>query len=257
MKTEIDRSFDDIAKKFHSNIYGTTKGKLRQEVLMHHLTTTIPTLSDAGNRQLSILDAGGGTGVMTQAMSELGHRVMLNDISGNSLDIARKALVNYSNIDYFAGPIQSISVKEKYDLVICHAVLEWLASPFEVLAKLEGLVKNGGYLSLSFFNRDAQRFGNILYGNFDYVENKLTLPRVVKLSPRNPLSPEEVIYKVEELPFNIIHKAGIRCFHDYLKEKGMQQSHFQQLKRLEIELGTSHPYLWFGKYFHLIAKKET
>ena len=52
-----------------------------------------------------------------------------------------------------------------------------------------------------------------------------------------------------------MHKAGIRCFHDYLKDKSLQTSHFEQLKRLEIQYAEQHPYLWLGKYFMLIGQK--
>ncbi|MBX9334217.1 tRNA uridine 5-oxyacetic acid(34) methyltransferase CmoM, partial [Serratia marcescens] len=33
-----DRNFDDIAEKFARNIYGTTKGKIRQAVVWQDLT---------------------------------------------------------------------------------------------------------------------------------------------------------------------------------------------------------------------------
>lgn len=54
-----DRNFDDIADKFSRNIYGTTKGKIRQAVIwedLQQLLTLFP------NRTLRILDAGGGEG---------------------------------------------------------------------------------------------------------------------------------------------------------------------------------------------------
>jgi hypothetical protein len=41
-----DRNFDDIAEKFSRNIYGTTKGQLRQTILWQDLDTS----ADAGAR---------------------------------------------------------------------------------------------------------------------------------------------------------------------------------------------------------------
>jgi S-adenosylmethionine-dependent methyltransferase len=38
-----DRNFDDIAEKFSRNIYGTTKGQLRQAILWQDLDTILAT----------------------------------------------------------------------------------------------------------------------------------------------------------------------------------------------------------------------
>lgn len=50
-----DRNFDDIAEKFARNIYGTTKGKIRQAVVWQDLTGLLAQLPQ---RPLRILDAG-------------------------------------------------------------------------------------------------------------------------------------------------------------------------------------------------------
>ena len=51
-----DRNFDDIAEKFSRNIYGTTKGQLRQAILWQDLE---PVLVDMEPQKLRVLDAGG------------------------------------------------------------------------------------------------------------------------------------------------------------------------------------------------------
>ncbi|MFT6989753.1 MAG: S-adenosylmethionine-dependent methyltransferase [Paraglaciecola sp.] len=247
-----DQSFDKFADKFEKNIYGSTKGRLRHELLIHHLHDCLP-LSDT---PLDILDAGGGTGVMTQAMLDLGHRVTLSDISLEVLSIAKHKLGNNINLDIQHMDILSLSTQKQYDLVVCHAVLEWLQSPFEVMRKLVGLVKPGGYLSLSFFNHDAQLFGNMLYGNFDYVEQGMTSKNIVRLSPKNPQKPKTILTQLETLPVQVIKKAGIRCFHDYLKQPEKQTSEYEQLKQLEMQYGSTEPYLWLGKYFLIISQKK-
>lgn len=54
-----DRNFDDIAEKFSRNIYGTTKGQLRQTILWQDLDAILATY---GGQTLRVLDAGGGEG---------------------------------------------------------------------------------------------------------------------------------------------------------------------------------------------------
>lgn len=246
-----DQNFDDIANKFELNIYGSSKGRLRHELFMHHLHRTL----DLHSQPLTMLDAGGGTGVMTQAMLALGHSVTLTDISADTLALAKQKFGDNPQSTIIQQDILSLP-QQHYDLVICHAVLEWLQNPLPVIDKLISLVKPGGYLSLSFFNQDAQRFSNIFYGNFDYVEQGMKVKNQVRLSPNNPQKPQLILEHIADTDLNIIHKAGIRCFHDYLKDKNQQLSHYEQIKRLEIQYGDQHPYLWLGKYFMLIGQKS-
>lgn len=49
-----DRNFDDIAEKFSRNIYGTTKGMIRQAVVWQDITELLTQLPP---RPLRILDA--------------------------------------------------------------------------------------------------------------------------------------------------------------------------------------------------------
>jgi S-adenosylmethionine-dependent methyltransferase len=247
-----DQSFDKFADKFEKNIYGSTKGQLRHELLVHYLHDCIP----LNTQPLEVLDAGGGTGVMSQVMLNLNHKVTLSDISSEVLSLAKGKLGKNINLDVQNKAILSLSTKKQYDLVVCHAVLEWIQNPFEVICKLVDLVKPGGYLSLSFFNYDAQLFGNMLYGNFDYVEQGMTAKNIVRLSPNNPQKPKIILSQLENLPVKIIKKAGIRCFHDYLKQTEKQTSEYDQLKQLEIKYGSTEPYLWLGKYFLVIAQKD-
>lgn len=66
-----DRNFDDIAEKFSRNIYGTTKGQLRQAILWQDLDRV---LEEIGGRKLRVLDAGGGEGQTAIKMAERGHQ---------------------------------------------------------------------------------------------------------------------------------------------------------------------------------------
>ena len=246
-----DQSFNSIANKFEKNIYGSSKGQLRHELLLHYLNNTL-SLAKPG---LNILDAGGGTGMMTAPLLNMGHKVTLNDLSQDVLELAREKLGHREGLRICQGEIQSIDETESFDLVICHAVLEWLQDPLEVIKKLVAVLRPGGHLSLSFFNKDAHRFGNLLYGNFDYVKADLKHKNTVRLNPNNALVPREVIAGLNSLGLEIIHTAGIRCIHDYLKQPDMQTSRYEEIKQMEMRYGTVEPYLWLGKYFHIIVHK--
>lgn len=251
-KVNKDQSFDSLANKFDKNIYGSTKGQLRHELLLYYLQKN----TELNKAPLNILDAGGGTGKMTESLLELGHIVTLTDISSKALELAKVNLGHQDNLTIIHSDILSLPDTNQYDLVICHAVLEWLQEPLPVINKLVSLTKQKGYISLSFFNYDAQLFGNLLYGNFDYVEQGMKTKNVVRLSPNNPQKPKYILSYLKTLPLEIIQSAGIRCFHDYLKDLDKQVSMYEQLRSMEIQYGSEEPYLWLGKYFLAISQKH-
>ncbi|XBS71083.1 methyltransferase domain-containing protein [Acerihabitans sp. KWT182] len=82
-----DRNFDDIADKFVGNIYGTTKGLIRQAVLWQDLQGLLARLPQ---RPLYILDAGGGEGRLSSKLAALGHHVLLCDLSADMVERARR-----------------------------------------------------------------------------------------------------------------------------------------------------------------------
>ena len=141
--------------------------------------------------------------------------------------------------------------------MICHAVLEWLPNPLEVLSYIsQHLLKPDGVLSISFFNYDAMLLNNVLYGNFDYVNAGMKVRNTVRLNPHNPQKPQEIISFLEdELRLKVEHHAGIRCFHDYMLDKTKIENEFEALYEMERKFGNQSPYKWIGKYCHLIVKR--
>lgn len=250
--SQNDTSFDRIASKFDKNIYGTTKGQLRHEMLLHNLQHIWPLLP----QKARALDAGGGTGEFTKELLSRNMQVTLNDISQDTLDVASKKLNGGDSLTLHHGAIQDIDDTQRFDFIACHAVFEWLQEPNEVLAKLLNLLQLNGYLSLSFFNQNANLFGNILYGNFDLIKNGMKQKNRLRLANHRPLIPATVLGWLAELPCEVIQKSGIRCFHDYLKDKQQQSLNYEQIKELELAHCQQEPFLWLGKYFHIVIRKN-
>ncbi|MEP4889222.1 MAG: methyltransferase domain-containing protein [Aliiglaciecola sp.] len=250
MSKNSDQSFDSLMDKFANNIYGSSKGKLRHELLVNNLRNYIK-LED---KPLDIIDVGGGTGIMSKVMLEWGHKLTYNDLSADAVAMAKQNLAEFDDVRFLCCSLSELPNQQSYDVVICHAVLEWLESPLDAISSLVTKVKPGGLLSLSFFNKDAHRFGNLLYGNFDYVAADMKNKNTVRLNPNNALEPKKVINHLDNLPVKIISSAGIRCFHDYLKDISKQTDEYENIKAAEIKYGHTEPYKWLGKYFHLIVR---
>ncbi|AXR06511.1 methyltransferase [Salinimonas sediminis] len=246
---ETDRYFNGIADKFARNIYGTTKGKLRHLLLLEAMQPFL----EGGPQH--IIELGGGTGIMARALLALGHNVTLTDASEDVLALARELLVDYPQAKIAQATLQSIDNLADYDMVVCHAVLEWLADPLATLTRLSQQMRPGSVLSVSFFNRDAALFQNAVYGNFDYIARGMKVKNQVRLNPDNALAPREVIHHVTQAGFEIAAQSGIRCFHDYMQHKPDNDEVFAQLLALERQYGQQAPFCWLGKYFHLMLRK--
>ena len=153
------------------------------------------------------------------------------------------------------GLQQLVPEQQQYPVVLCHAVLEWLADPQAAIADLYQLVAPGGALSLMFYNVDAKRFSNIVYGNFNYVLRDLAYKKKVSLSPQQPLNPLDVVAWCQQQGFMLHSKTGVRCFHDYLRDRSEQETEFDKLLEVELKYNRTEPYASLGRYQHLLLLK--
>ncbi|WHP32981.1 tRNA uridine 5-oxyacetic acid(34) methyltransferase CmoM [Trabulsiella odontotermitis] len=252
-----DRNFDDIAEKFARNIYGTTKGQLRQAILWQDLDRL---LESFGSKPLRVLDAGGGEGQTAIKMAQRGHHVTLCDISGEMISRATQVATEKGvsgNMHFEQCAVQDITqhLESPVDLILFHAVLEWVASPQEVLQALWSVLRPGGALSLMFYNANGLLMHNMVAGNFDYVQAGMPKKKKRTLSPDYPREPQQVYDWLEETGWQITGKTGVRVFHDYLREKHQQRDCFDRLLELETRYCRQEPYISLGRYIHVTAMK--
>lgn len=252
-----DRNFDDIAEKFSRNIYGTTKGLLRQAILWQDLDILLAEMNDG---PLHVLDAGGGEGQTAIRMAQLGHHVTLCDVSQEMLKRAQAAAEEKGvsgNMHFIHCAVQDIAqhLASPVDLILFHAVLEWVADPVAVLQKLWSVLRPGGALSLMFYNADGLLMHNMVAGNFDYVQVGMPKRKKRTLSPDHPRAPADVYRWLEQIGWQITGKTGVRVFHDYLRDKTQQQRSFEMLLELETRYCRQEPYISLGRYIHVTARK--
>ncbi|MGK9172716.1 tRNA uridine 5-oxyacetic acid(34) methyltransferase CmoM [Yokenella regensburgei] len=252
-----DRNFDGIAEKFSRNIYGTTKGQLRQAILWQDLDAL---LAEAGERPLRVLDAGGGEGQTAIQMALRGHHVTLCDVSKEMIERARVAAQEKGvsgNMHFIQCAAQDIAqhLDSPVDLILFHAVLEWVAEPTGVLQALWSVLSRGGALSLMFYNAHGLLMRNMVVGNFDYVLAGMPKKKKRTLSPDYPRHPDEVYGWLNEIGWHITGKTGVRVFHDYLRDKHQQQECYNALLELETQYCRQEPYVSLGRYIHVTAIK--
>ncbi|KFZ31973.1 hypothetical protein IDSA_04660 [Pseudidiomarina salinarum] len=249
-KITSDQSFAGIGKKFSRNIYDTAKGKIRLAVLERDLQDLIK-----AEKPLKVLDIGAGLGQFSERLAAAGHQVVHTDIAADMVEAAQarhQELQLSEQYHYYVAPLQELPQllqQQHYDLVLCHAVLEWLADPESAIRLLKGFLKPEGTLSLMFYNRDAKILANVIYGNFDYVEAGLEVKKKVRLSPQRPVAPADVERWLQDSELRINARTGVRCFHDYLRNQDDQQR-FEQLLGLELKYNRQSPFNQIGRYLH-------
>ena len=252
-KALVDRNFDKMADKFADRIYGTFKGQLRLELLQEDLTA----LRDGA--PMEVWDAGCGFGQMALWFGEQGHRIIGCDISEKMLTGARERFAK-AGIDatFIHAPAQEIATTlPPQDLVLFHAVIEWLAKPLETLEIVADRVRPGGYLSLLFFNHHGLIYRNALRGSWrlQYLLDEAWYGKGKNLTPPHPQKPEVLIDWLEAHGFAIEVHTGIRVFHDYMEEAARAESDMEELRLLERKYCREATFRSMGRYVHLLAKK--
>ena len=252
-----DRNFDDLADKFSQNIYGTTKGKIRQAILWDEMEKILPGLSPY---PLSVLDAGGGVGQVSSGLAAQGHQVLLCDLSGEMLRRAEEHAAAQGvshNMQFRQISAQQVGehLDKPVDLVLFHAVLEWVAEPEKVLKALFDLLRPGGVMSLMFYNLHGLTLRTLTLGNFGYLRTNLTKRKKRTLSPDYPRDPVHVYRWLEECGFVIEQRAGIRVFSDYMKPPKGEPKSDEEIIEMERRYCRQEPFLSLGRYIHVTARK--
>lgn len=253
-----DRNFDDLAQKFAKNIYGTAKGQIRQTVVWQDLEQVLALLEE--NKPLHILDAGGGIGQLSQKIAERGHRVTLCDLSGEMLKLAEQEIAKNGLLEQYRlvhSAVQEIGehLSEPVDLVLFHAVMEWLSDPKDALERLMEQVRPGGVISVMFYNYNGLLFKNLICGNLTHIEEGMPHRKRFKLQPQQGIKPEDVYSWLSNAGFSILGKTGVRTFHDYMQTTMVGDYSFEQVLEMEQKLCRQEPYLSLGRYIHVYARK--
>lgn len=257
-----DRNFDDISTHFEKKIYGGLKGEIRLAVLRHDIFGWVKSWQQTHNRPLRVLDVGAGLAQISIELAKDGHDVTINDISANMLGIAKQnAGEAAQTITWHTCPYQQLDDKltGKYDLILCHAVLEWLAEPKLIMDFFDRwLVDDSaekGVLSLCFYNPASFVYRNLVMGNFNLLNNKDFKADNGSLTPNHPVAKDEVLAWINDHYYQILHTSGLRVFHDYSPLKRGGHTNPQAVIEMEVAYSGQDPYKWLGRYLHFLVSK--
>ncbi len=248
-----DRNFDDLAARFSRTIYATPRGQLRLLALAQDFRDLAIPLQDA-----KVLDIGGGQGQFSLQLAKQGANISLCDVSQEMLTLAQ---------DLFAAeelPLSSqcCSLQEtsstfpqQYDIVLNHAVLEWLENPFDALPMLAARVRPGGWLSLMFYNLYGHEWRQLMNGRTHAPKDANPRLRREGNAPQHPLDPDAIEQALTQLGFSVQRWRGIRCIHDHMHQKIRERIGQEAVNKSDLEVGLQEPYRRLGRYVHFLARR--
>lgn len=253
----MDRNFDDLFERFHKNIKGSDKGRLRGELIREDLETTVFGLDMGG---LNVLDSGCGLGDISVWLASKGHQVTATDISQKMVDHAKKIAAEESLSSHVSAKRMSVqdalSEGRTYDLICVHAVMEWLEEPYKILDLLPAALNDGAYVSLTVYNLHRTIFNGLIKGDFyKILKGEFGGDSIQSMTPPNPIEPEKVIARLQELGFTIELHAGLRCFYDFITPAVRDQRNYEQILMLERRYRKQSPFRDIARYVHILARK--
>lgn len=253
------RNFDGLTPRFKRNIYDTLKGQLRLSVLRKDFHACLPNLEG-----LSVLDIGVGQGQFAQWLHKQGvGRMFLVDISQDMLTQCQQGFDTFveaqdeNKIHFLQCSVQDLREKHqgKYDLIVCHALIEWLENPECLFDYIVPFVKKGTVLSLIFYNVDGLIYKNLLRRNFHKVKMKDYRGHRGSLTPIKPLKPESVKAWTKAAGYELLCHSGIRVFHDYILDPEERKQDPEGITEMELKFSQVLPYRDLGRYVHMLCKK--
>lgn len=265
-----DRSFDTIADHFEKKVYGGLKGDIRLAVLRRDIFAYVDQMSQKLGRPLHILDVGAGLAQIAIELAAQGHTVVVNDISANMLDKAKVSAEQAQateNMSWYVCPYQQLEEQlaadnsEKFDLILCHALLEWLAKPVAVMDFFDKHLTENGALSLCFYNPASFDYRNLIMGNFNLLDTLLhkddnQADNIKSLTPNHPVAKQEVESWLQQHHYQTLTTSGLRVFHDYSPLKRGGHNDPEAVIRMELRYSQQEPYKWLGRYLHILASRH-
>ncbi|WP_369601826.1 methyltransferase [Hahella sp. SMD15-11] len=249
--------FDTLADAFTTKIYGSLKGQLRLEGLRRDLCEAVGCdRLEAAPAALTVLDVGAGDARLSAELAEAGCALTVVEPSRALRERARARLSGVSRVAWVEAPWETVAgTLGQFDVVLVHAVLEWLADPVAVLPSLAEAVAPGGWLSVAFYNRHGIVMRNLAKGNLRKVERGDFSGMAGGLTPRHAFEPEQLRSMLEGLGLETRIWSGLRTFYDFIPRHVRAKLNADDIRRLEARFSRQDPYRQLASYQHLLLHR--
>ncbi|MGB8887285.1 MAG: methyltransferase domain-containing protein [Candidatus Korobacteraceae bacterium] len=245
----------------------TFEGRLRLDLAIAGLEEFLPPLSSL--QPLRVLDLGGGTGATAVSLARRGVEVTLLDFSPAMLKIAedtvRKAGVGDKVILRHgdAAHAGKLFEGERFDVVLCHNVLEYADEPESIISRSVQLMRRDppGLLSILVRNRAGEVLkAAIQTGDLQAAERSLAAGwgyeslygGRVRLFTR-----DELLAMSKAARLELIAERGVRVIADYLPPQISREAEYERIFELERKLGRLPEFVAISRYTHNLFRHAT
>jgi S-adenosylmethionine-dependent methyltransferase len=254
---EMGESTAEIFARYQQTPTGQMRMVQAQENLAH--------LHDL-SRPLRILDAGGGNGLNSDWLLQRGHAVTLLDPDPEMIEQARRRLERTDTSQHcqlVLGTVEQITeifADDRFDLIICHHVLEYVRDPLQVMTDLREVAALDGELSLITLNPVSEVLRAIVFRK----DGKLALSKLTDLTYDAKWFGAARLYPLNQvLDWSV--RAGwdaqdfraIRVLADYIPDDEYSDAKIREVTALEEQLSGQEPYRRMGRYLQCCFKRRT
>lgn len=253
--------FDDKIAQWKREMdfpWSKLKYKLSQANLAKHL----------GQNEMRILDAGGGNGLDAIPFAKQGHKIdlvdyspeMLTDIQDRILQENLSAQITTHLAD--VTNILDLFPDTKFDLILCHNVLQYIDDVPLLFRNLANLLRPNGVISIVSINRYSTPYhtaflDNNLSETFAQLNTRTSKARIFDAVMTNYCA-DEIKELLENVKIVVEGDYGLRCLCDYWanNEQKSDPGIFEQLEQLEFALTELHPYKLLARYYQVVGRKS-
>jgi S-adenosylmethionine-dependent methyltransferase len=242
----------------------TPEGRLRLDLAFANLQEALPTPQDS----LRVLDLGAGTGATAIRLARLGFHVTLLDLSPEMLDMATRtaqgagvaAKITLKQGD--AANVAELLHAERFDVIVCHNLLEYVDDPGAVLRAATGLMRNSSAI-LSVLVRSHA--GEILKTAIQSGDLKATKNLLTAQWGRESLyggsvrlfTSGELLEMSREARLEVIARHGVRVVADYLPPQISREADYERIFELERKLGQRPEFSEVARYMQCLARRTS
>lgn len=246
------KRFNQLSPRFTRNIYDTFKGRLRLAILERDFTAL-----KLHQSSLNILDIGAGQGQFALQLASQGHQLTLLEPSKEMLELAEsrflEAQLSATFLHTSVEKLPTLALPQ-YDLITCHAMIEWLEDPYQLFQLIKSHIKPKGILSLLFYNREGLIYHNLIRGNFRYIARGNFAGEQGGLTPISPIDYHELEQYLNDHKIQILKKSGIRTYYDFMQPEARKRISEEDHLKMELLYSENPDYLSHARYHHWLLQ---
>jgi 2-polyprenyl-3-methyl-5-hydroxy-6-metoxy-1,4-benzoquinol methylase len=208
-------------------------------------------------RSLEVVDLGGGTGGLAVRIAASGHRVTVVDPSPDALAAlerrAADAGVAVRAVQGDTDGLAGIVGTDATDALLCHGVLELVASPSHALTKVRPVLRPGALLSVVAAQRAGAVLSRALAGHFSDASSLLAGdPGDVRRFDRR-----ELVDLLTGHGFSVRTVHGVRVVVDHVPAAAadLQPGSRNALRDLEAAVAAHPDFIGVASQLHVLASR--